>query len=187
MGNVKRLRRPPNFIVVVVLFLVIAAVLFYRSRQTPPAAPASTASTATAHHVGDPSLYPPAEAPGAVDPTVTQENIGSTICVSGYTKTVRPPVKYTSRLKRVRMAEYNLAGRASDYELDHMVPLELGGCPDCEANLWMEPWPDAREKDRVENYLHRQVCDGDVPLAQAQKMIMNDWYALLPAAEAHGR
>lgn len=30
--------------------------------------------------------------PGAIDPIVTQENIGSTICVVGYTKTVRPPV-----------------------------------------------------------------------------------------------
>lgn len=162
---------------------MIAALLFYRSRPTQPAAPASTA---TAHRTGDPALYPPPQTPGAIDPNVTQANIDSTICVPGYTRTVRPPVKYTSHLKRVRMTEYNLAGRVSDYELDHMVPLELGGCPDCDANLWMEPWPDAREKDRVENYLHREVCAGRMPLAEAQQRIMNDWYALLPVAEAHG-
>ena len=37
--------------------------------------------------------------PGVVNPKVTQDNIQKTICVSGYTKTIRPPVSYTNKLK----------------------------------------------------------------------------------------
>src|ERR1700685_964893 len=39
---------------------------------------------------------------------------------------------------------------SSAYELDHLIPLELGGCPDCKENLWLEPYdpqPGARQKD----------------------------------------
>jgi len=129
---------------------------------------------------GDPSLYPPPETPGAVDPQITQENVADTICRPGYTKTVRPPVSYTGRIKRQRMDEYHLPGVLSDYELDHIVPLELGGCPDCLTNLWMEPWPSpgAHEKDRVEDALHREVCRGQISLTEAQRQIMDDWYSV---------
>jgi len=37
--------------------------------------------------------------PGALNPSVTQANIHSTICVPGYTKTIRPPASYTTALK----------------------------------------------------------------------------------------
>lgn len=36
--------------------------------------------------------------------------------------------------------------------------------------------PGAKEKDIVENYLHRQVCSGAMTLAEAQKVILTDWY-----------
>jgi hypothetical protein len=78
----------------------------------------------------------------------------------------------------------------SDYELDHIVPLELGGCADCLTNLWMEPLtsPGAHEKDRVENYLHREVCNDRIPLEQAQKMISQDWYSVyLEIVDANAR
>src|ERR1035437_3182978 len=38
--------------------------------------------------------------PGALNPAVTQATIGMTICVSGWTTTVRPPTSYTTPLKR---------------------------------------------------------------------------------------
>jgi hypothetical protein len=55
------------------------------------------------------------------------------------------------------------------YELDHLVPRELGGADDI-ANLWPEPWDDAHKKDRLENALHRSVCADTIalPAAQAQ-------------------
>lgn len=73
--------------------------------------------------------------------------------------------------------------------LDHLVSLELGGA-DTAANLWHEcspgyaGWVAAgfREKDRFENYLHRQVCSGTLPLAEAQFEIATDWFSYWVAA-----
>lgn len=119
--------------------------------------------------------------PGAIDPRVTQRNIRSTICRRGYTSTVRPPFEYTNAMKHRLMRLYGVTGSIHDYELDHLIPLELGGCSKCEANLWPEPrnvFPGASEKDEVESYLHEQVCSGAIPLADAQREIAADWYAV---------
>jgi len=51
-------------------------------------------------------LPDPVCTPGAVDPRVTQNNIDSTICVSGYTKTVRPPVSVTGPQKLASHTKY---------------------------------------------------------------------------------
>jgi hypothetical protein len=147
--------------------------IFYPSILPTPSQPSHTLK-----RTGDPSLYPPPQTPGALDPQVTEANIQQTICVPGYTRTVRPPVRITNKIKRELMQEYGLAGSPSDYELDHIVPLELGGCGDCLTNLWMEPLDDARKKDRVENYLRREVCQNRIRLEQAQKQIIDDWVAV---------
>jgi hypothetical protein len=119
--------------------------------------------------------------PGATDPRVTQSNISNTICRRGYTATVRPPFEYTNAMKHHLMRAYGVRGGIHDYELDHLIPLELGGCPSCETNLWPQPrnvFPGASEKDEVEDYLHHQVCSGALPLAEAQREIASDWYAV---------
>jgi hypothetical protein len=119
--------------------------------------------------------------PGAIDPRVTQSNVRNTICRRGYTASVRPPFEYTNAMKHRVMRIYGAKGSIHDYELDHLIPLELGGCPDCEANLWPEPrnvFPGASEKDEVESYLHAQVCSGAMPLAETQRAIAADWYAV---------
>lgn len=59
------------------------------------------------------------------------------------------------------------------YEFDHLIPRELGGA-DTEANLWPQPLPEARMKDREENSLHRTVCNGGMALAAAQAH-MRQW------------
>ena len=121
--------------------------------------------------------------PGAIDPRVTQENIRSTICHRGYTKTVRPPASYTGDLKRKQIARYGYEDRRlRDYEEDHLISLELGGSPTSPKNLWPEPrhviggWG-ADAKDQLENELHRRVCHGELPLAEAQRAIATDWIA----------
>jgi hypothetical protein len=111
--------------------------------------------------------------PGGIDPKVTQANIHSTICRSGYTATVRPPVSETSRAKRAQYAAYGIAS-GDRSELDHLVSLELGGDNDV-ANLWPEVGPLPNPKDRVENDLHRAVCSGRVKLADAQNAIATNW------------
>ena len=119
--------------------------------------------------------------PGAIDPRVAQHNIRSTICRPGYAATVRPPFAYTNAMKHRLMRAYGVQGSIHDYELDHLIPLELGGCPECEANLWPQSrtaFPGAGEKDEVEDYLHHQVCSGALRLAEAQREIASDWYAV---------
>lgn len=119
-------------------------------------------------------LPDPACTPGAIDPAVTQQNIHSTICRSGYTKTVRPPESETERAKfDVDYRAYHVR-HSSKSELDHLVSLELGGDNDI-ANLWPEVGKLPNPKDKVENDLHRAVCDGRVSLAAAQRAIASDW------------
>lgn len=116
--------------------------------------------------------------PGVINPVVTQATIGTTICVRGWTATIRPPQSYTSRLKRAQMAAQHLRGPASSYEEDHLISLELGGHPTDPNNLWPQPWTgkwNAHQKDRLENMLHRLVCRGTLPLATAQHEIATDW------------
>ena len=66
------------------------------------------------------------------------------------------PVSVTDRIKREQMAAYGLQGqRLADYELDHLISLELGGAPADVANLWPEPWTgdaNAHQKDAVETH-----------------------------------
>jgi hypothetical protein len=107
--------------------------------------------------------------PGVLNPDVRQETIGTTICVRGWTRTVRPPSEYTARLKREQIRAYGLDGGPEDYQEDHLISLELGGHPTDPRNLWPEPHPRAEEVDRVENELNRQVCSGELTLAEAQR------------------
>ena len=119
--------------------------------------------------------------PGLANPAVTQSNIHQTICVAGWTKTIRPPASYTSRLKLAQMKALGLRGKPGDYEEDHLISLELGGHPTDPRNLWPEPYapkPGAREKDQVEDFLHRQVCAGAISLAMAQREIAATWAAV---------
>jgi hypothetical protein len=71
--------------------------------------------------LGQGALPDPHRTPGAINPAVTQETIGSTICVSGWTRTIRPPSEYTTALKRQQIREFGYADRKlSDYEEDHL-------------------------------------------------------------------
>src|SRR5690242_14366323 len=137
-------------------------------------APAEAAACSRAYlPLPDPSCQP-----GATNPDVTQATIGSTICVSGWTATVRPPTSYTNPLKARQIAAYGYPDTApADYEEDHLIPLELGGAPRAEANLWPQPRygsQPASSKDTVENKLKQAVCARTVPLDAARSAIAND-------------
>ena len=111
--------------------------------------------------------------PGSIDPIVTQVDIYRTICTRGWTKTVRPPEAQTEWFKfHVAYPAYGLGWATS--ELDHLVPLELGGSNDA-TNLWPEVGKIPNPKDKVENALNAAVCDGKVSLARAQQAIASDW------------
>ncbi len=139
----------------------------------------------------------PRATPGATNPAVSQSNIATTICVKGWTGTVRPPLDVTGTLKRLqlRVGKAHAANREEDFEEDHLIPLELGGAPSDARNLWPQPrhaangWG-ADRKDGLERVLNRLVCDGKLPLVQAQQAIARDWiaayrqYVTLPAQAA---
>jgi hypothetical protein len=157
---------------------------------------------AAAAHVGPAAAYPPANVPGASDPSVTQDNLKTTVCrdesqrgrdpktgkrLPTYSESVRPPDAFTKKIKQGLMDELHLAGDPNDYELDHLRSIEIGGYPGSPKDmaktlqaLWMQPYAGeygARVKDQVEDALHRQLCAGKMSLKQVQSCISSDWIA----------
>ena len=120
------------------------------------------------------------QARGTLNSDVNPETILATICIPGFTKAVRPSSNYTNGVKKklMRDAGLNYDTQARAYELDHIVPLALGGHPRKLENLELQPWEGengAKRKDRIEVKLQCLVCGGQVPLAEAQHDIAGDW------------
>lgn len=110
--------------------------------------------------------------PGSVFPDATMEKI----CVPGYTKTVR---HVSAATKRAVEASYGFSHLPADQEeIDHLIPLELGGSNEI-ANLWPEAATGYgyKQKDTVEHRLHLRVCSHLEPLAKAQQAIASNWKA----------
>jgi hypothetical protein len=145
--------------------------------STPTASRATTAASCHARGTAPYVLPDPTCTPGSTNPQVTPATIGGTICLRGWTRTVRPPETYTETLKREQMQAYGWTGTLSGYEEDHLVPLELGGSPMDPRNLWPEPGASPNPKDQVESAANRAVCEGRIPLADAQRAIAGDWVA----------
>ena len=149
---------------------------------TTPSTPVDTTGGVTINAAGA-VLPDPRRTPGATNPAVNQSDIGSTICVTGWTATVRPSSTYTTDLKVKQLASgyaYRGDTATADYEEDHLISLEIGGSPTSVLNLWPEPYntPDgARVKDVVENKLHDLVCTGSITLATAQHAIASNWWS----------
>jgi len=149
-----------------------------------PTGPASIAAPTTRQ--GDTSIYPVATfTPGKADPTVTQANLADNICNKAWsTESVRPATSVTNKIKVETMKDYGYTDAANHYELDHLLSLQNGGCPDCKENLWPQRYGDqnhpmtqnqrgawnkknpgstavlagALEKDLVENHVHDEIC-----------------------------
>jgi len=119
----------------------------------------------------DPILPDSHMTPGEVDPNATLEKV----CTVGYTKTVRN----VSSSKKDHVYElYGIKRVPNQYEVDHLISLELGGTNSM-RNLWpqayhTETW-NAYIKDGLEHQLNRMVCDGKLSLEEAQKAIATDW------------
>jgi hypothetical protein len=122
-------------------------------------------------HDGTVLLPDPRYTPGAIRSTNTKE-----VCSTRASK-----YRHTTlSMKRHVCAEYGVLDCPDEnkMEIDHLIPLELGGADEI-PNLWVEPaWPRPgfHEKDRLENFLRRQVCSGKIRLADAQKAIRVDWW-----------
>jgi hypothetical protein len=155
---------------------------------------ANLETTTVNDSVGDGGVLPPGSCvalngkadlrctPGAFNPEVTQATINSTICVRGWTDTIRPSEAFTEALKNQQRPEY---GESNVYdhniEEDHLVALEIGGDPQNPANLWPEPrdavapGKGAETKDKEERALHDAVCTGQMTLDAARQKMLADW------------
>ncbi len=135
--------------------------------------PVACASSAPAALDTGAAVMPDAKlTPGDVLTTNANE-----ICVSGYAKRTRD---VSSRTKDDVYAEYHIATHGpGEYEVDHLVPLGVGGSNDIK-NLWpqpTEPRPGRLEKDALEDELHRRICDHSLDVATVQREIATDWAA----------
>jgi type V secretory pathway adhesin AidA len=81
---------------------------------------------------------------------------------------------------------YGVTDSLSDYQGDHLIPLELGGATSDLANFWDQPNRQrlddgtvvtSDQKDALENTLKSRVCAGQMTLLDAQRQIATDWYA----------
>jgi hypothetical protein len=131
--------------------------------------------------------------PGATNPKVTQADLASTVCKSGYTSGIRPPASITGREKKLSEAAYGFNGKAATTEYDHLISLELGGDPNSALNLWPEPnkasaTGTTNPKDKVENTLNTLVCNAVhgkpyLPLVKAQYLISTNWTTAIATAQ----
>jgi hypothetical protein len=149
------------------IFTIITLILFLLG-STPSFADYGV-QTKTSHCIA--SVLPdPACSPGAVLTTDIK-----TICKVGYTATVR---NVSTATKKKVFQEYDISySQHSNYEVDHIISLELGGSNEI-SNLYPESYlikNGARVKDTFENYLHKQVCAGKLSITDAQYQISTDW------------
>ncbi len=138
-----------------------------KTADTPVVAPPSSAKAGAARLYPNPSLTP-----GAVLTTDA-----ATICAKGYASTVR---NVSAATKKQVYAEYGVSypQATGAYEVDHFIPLEIGGSNDIK-NLWLEPAlppPGFHQKDQFENFEHDQICNGQITPQMAQTRMTTDWY-----------
>jgi hypothetical protein len=114
-----------------------------------------------------------------LDPQVTQATIVDTICVPGYVDRVSPSFDVQMRQKQRLLKQRGIDdASASEYALDHRIPVLLGGLASAPANLDLRRWEGRngqRRKERLAVFLKRCVCTGDMTLVAAQAAIAGDW------------
>ena len=123
-------------------------------------------------------VLPPPGTTGAIDPAVSQANIDGTICRPGYARAARPAYAVTDAYKRHLMDVQHPGERMADYELDHLIPISIGGAPFDARDLWLQPrlgQANAADKNDLAYVLWRLVCEHRVPLRTAQQAISTDW------------
>lgn len=144
-----------------------------------------------------------AHAHGVVTPAVTQANLKTTVCASGYTAKVRPATSYTNKLKGLFLGDEKAArsciktahdhtgdwrgavtacyktgkklvdsAELGKYELDHFVPLAVGGEPYDIDNLVLQSWDKAKSKDVDEKRAQTALCKGAMNLREAQDLFL---------------
>jgi hypothetical protein len=176
------------------LGLVTAAAVVAVGAQPAPRTPPAPSATSACHArwSGTDWLPDPVCTPGALNPRVTPDNIWLTICVDGWATKERKayfPYPASERVKTRMVALYGqyAGGSLRGYELDHLVPISLGGDPVDPRNLWPEAPRSWNPKDSVEASVRAQVCSGRMSLEVAQATLEGDWTLLKAGGVASPR
>lgn len=135
---------------------------------------------ATIVHAGD--LPDPKITPGALDSEVSQANIKESICKQTHytwSEAHQPPVSFLQEVFDQQSKAYGLTDtNFKHYQMDHLIPLSLGGHPTDPKNLWpqllLTKWS-ARRKDYLEEEIHIKVCNGELALGEAQELFRSNW------------
>lgn len=120
----------------------------------------------------------PALTPGVVNPQATK----NVICQPNYTAGVDAQGNKVrdvpDSLKQKVFDLYNVDRTSDNFEVDHLISLELGGANDIK-NLWPQSYTtqpyNAHKKDDLENKLKASICAGTISQSDAQKAIASDW------------
>jgi hypothetical protein len=93
-------------------------------------------------------------------------------CRSGYSARHRD---VSESLRERVFAEYGISyAKHRHFEVDHLIPLELGGANGIK-NLWPEHGRIPNPKDGVENRLHNLVCQHHLGVHKARHVIARNW------------
>ncbi len=175
----------------VIVPAVVALALFVFMLGHMQAAQRIPAYAGTKSVAPDPKLPIAKLTPGATNPAITDGNVDTTICSATFrTGSVRDSQSSAAQ-KNTTYKLYgitkpaNNTGANQTCELDHLISIELGGS-DALTNIWPQCGPAGvplkqryfKEKDLVENYLHKLVCAHEMTLLHAQHQIATDWYTV---------
>ena len=114
--------------------------------------------------------------PGASYSNLTQ----AVLCSSGFHTSMIRSVSESEKFSVETEYGMKPGHYGSSLEIDHIIPLELGGSNDI-ANLYPEMLganPGYKVKDQLENRAHDLVCAGKMTLRDAQVGIATSWQAL---------
>ena len=136
----------------------------------------SKAASSVAPSAAVPSRNPPSSPNPQLTPGDVLTTNVQTVCVHGYTQTVR---NVPQAVKEQVYRAYGITShQPGEYEVDHLISLELGGSNSI-RNLWPESYIskpfNAHVKDVLEDKLHALVCAGKLPIQTAQKAIAQNW------------
>jgi hypothetical protein len=131
--------------------------------------------------------------PGAINPTVTLQVLTDpefrTACIRNCVTTEQEKAATYELYGQPHPA--NNQGSTQTCELDHLIPLQLGGA-DTLDNIWPQCGPSDvtlaeryfKQKDIVENWLAEQVKTKQKDLGEVQRAIATDWTQFLRPAKS---
>ena len=144
-------------------------------------------------HIGKKNDFPwpdPKCTPGAFNPSVTVETLTSKKFVTDCIRNKATSEKEKGKTYETYDVAHPSRADAGTCELDHLVPLELGGA-DTLDNIWPQCGTAEsgdvyfRTKDKVETCIAKKVKAGDMDLDNARKKIAADWTQFLDECGAN--